>query len=204
MRNIYLIRHGETNWNSTRRLQGSTDVALSETGRRQAEKLAERLSGNKFAAIYASDLKRAADTAGYIAKKHGLAVILEPLFREMAFGEWEGLDIAVINEKWPGQLRNLFENANNFKIPGGESFDALKTRVAAPFREIVERHGGADDDVAVVSHGGTIRAIISNTLNIDTAGVWKLRLDNAGISALSCFDGRFSLALLNDAGYLAG
>jgi alpha-ribazole phosphatase len=202
MRNIYLVRHGETIWNSAKRLQGNTDVELSENGVWQAQKLAERLSGNKFAAVYASDLKRAAATAGYIAQCHGLPVILEPSFREMAFGEWEGLDIDAINEKWPGQLRNLFEGANGFKIPGGEEFDSLKRRVSPAFQALAGRHGGPDDDVLVVAHGGTIRAIIGDVLNIQSAAVWRFRLDNAGISILSFFDGRFSISLLNDTGHL--
>ncbi|MDR2006832.1 MAG: alpha-ribazole phosphatase [Acidaminococcales bacterium] len=202
MRNIYLIRHGETTWNSTSRLQGTTDVELSENGLRQAQKLAERLAGNKFAAVYASDLKRAAATAGLIAEKHGLTIMLEPLFREMSFGEWEGLDVDTINKKWPGQLRNLFENANGFKIPGGEGFDNLRRRVSGAFQAMVDRHG-AGEDVAVVAHGGTIRAIIGNVLNLQAATVWRFRLDNAGISILSTFADRFSISLLNDTNHLS-
>ncbi|MDR3349069.1 MAG: alpha-ribazole phosphatase [Acidaminococcales bacterium] len=202
MRNIYLIRHGETNWNSARRLQGATDVELSEKGLRQAQKLAQRLAGNKFAAIYASDLKRAAVTAGLIAEKHNLAVVLEPLFREMAFGEWEGLDIDAINEKWPGQLKNLFENTNGFKIPGGEGFDNLRRRVATAFQALADRHADPEENIAVVAHGGTIRAILGNALDIQAAGVWRFQLDNAGISILSAFGGRFSISLLNDTNHL--
>ena len=198
--NIYLIRHGETLWNKNQRFQGMIDTELSENGIRQAQKLARRLIGRKFAAIYSSDLKRAFATAQEIATGSGMEITAEPRFREMSFGEWEGLDYSGLGKKWQGKMNGFFRDPMSVAIPGGESFDDFCNRVCSAFYEVVARHEG--QDVLIVSHGGSIRAIIADILKFPAASFWSVRLENTAVSIIQVADGRFLLSKLNDTTHL--
>ena len=197
---IYLIRHGETMWNKIFRFQGATDTELSENGLCQARKLAQRFSGHKFAAIYASDLKRASTTAQTVAQPHALEIIPEPRFREMSFGEWEGLDISYMEEKWPGKMKEFFRDPASFAVPGGESLAAFNARVCPAFYEIIARHEG--QDIMIVAHGGSIRAIIADILKTPPASFWAIRIDNTAVNTIHITNGRFFLSALNDTAHL--
>lgn len=195
MGNIYMVRHGETLWNNTMRFQGASDIALSDTGIAQAEKLAESFTNKNFIAIYSSDLQRAFKTADIVAKRKGLEVIKEPLIKEMSFGEWEGLNGKQINEKWPGSLDVFFEDPKNFDPPGGESFFQMQKRVCGAFYNICARH--IENDILIVSHGGTIRAILADILKMDLTGIWKMRQSNTGVNIIARHGEDFVVNLVN-------
>ena len=98
----YLVRHGETSWNREGRIQGHADVALSEPGRRQMQRIAARLAGYDFAAIYCSDLARAKDSALAIVDGRGVSVETDSDLREFSYGEWEGLTIGEVESRGEG------------------------------------------------------------------------------------------------------
>ena len=98
---VFALRHGQTAWNVTQRIQGHTDEPLDETGRWQAVRLGQALVGEGIAAIYSSDLQRAHATALALASATGLAVNSDPLLRERAFGRFEGATFTEIEERWP-------------------------------------------------------------------------------------------------------
>jgi probable phosphoglycerate mutase len=161
MTTLLLVRHGETDWNAAGRLQGHTDRPLNEYGRRQARELADRLAGDGIAAVYASDLSRARETAEIIGARLGLEVVVDPDLREKDWGSWEGLtaDERAIVE---------FE---------GESTEAHRERVLRAVHRIVEAHPG--ERVAVVTHGGSLRRIQAAVSGvalpvIDNCSVWGL------------------------------
>lgn len=197
---LYLIRHGETEWNNSRRYQGHMDVALSPRGRRQAALLCERLREEKLAAVYASDLKRARETAAIIAWPHGLAVIEMPDLRELNFGLWEGLTYQEIAAAYPGDFEEWLADPAGKQVPGGESFAQLQRRAYNAVTGIVAKHPG--QKVAVVSHGGALRTIILSLLGLGLEGLWRFRLDNASLSIVDCYDGEYILSLLNDVHHL--
>ena len=125
----YLVRHGETEWNRTGRMQGHTGVPLSAEGRRQATLVAERLRSVEFAAVYCSDLPRAAETARIIAAGRDLAISDEADLREFSYGEWEGLTLEEVETRYPGALAERIEAGGNlgWTAPGGESaVDAIQ------------------------------------------------------------------------------
>src|SRR5579884_1391455 len=124
MTDLLLVRHGETDWNAEGRLQGHTDRPLSDFGRRQAKELAERLSGERVDAIYASDLARARETAEIVGERLGLPVVIDPDLREKNWGSWEGLT---------GDERAGVEYE-------GETTEAHRDRVLRAIERIVERH----------------------------------------------------------------
>jgi broad specificity phosphatase PhoE len=175
-----LVRHGETEWNATKRAQGQADVPLNEAGRLQAQVAAAQLDGVNLAGVYSSDLSRAIDTAEPIARAHGLEVVTDPAFREIDQGEWEGLGLEEISARWP----DLWGPARHYvRRPGGESPEQVQERALEGMARVVERHKrGA---VAIVSHGGTIRWIVANALGYDLEGSARIRgLSNGGAVAM--------------------
>lgn len=159
---IYLVRHGATDWNHTRRAQGTADVPLNEQGRLQALHTAEELSKVHVDAVYTSDLSRAYDTAVAIAKTHNLDLVIEPRFREIDQGDWTGLTVDEIRKRWPekwGPARHY--NAR----PGGESPQQVRERALAGLKELVAKH--PNETVVIVSHGGTIRWLSAESLGYD-------------------------------------
>ncbi|MGB9920318.1 MAG: alpha-ribazole phosphatase [Moorellales bacterium] len=199
---VYLVRHGETEWNSLGQFQGHQDVALSEKGRRQAECARERFSGENIAAFYASDLRRALETAVIIAGPHGKPVEPVPELREMDFGCWEGLTFEQIAGRYPTELVAWFRGPGTVGVPGGESFAQVQERAWAALRRIATRHPG--ERVLVVSHGGTIRALLCAALNLSSDAVWRLRLDNAAISTIDFYSDGPVVSLVNDCSHLRG
>ena len=125
---ILLVRHGETDWNRDRRVQGHTDVPLNETGREQARALAGELAGEPLAAVYSSDLSRALETATIVAEPRSLAVTTLPALREKHFGTWEGLTDAEVLTRFP--------DAHATGWGDGETTEEMADRVLAAVREI--------------------------------------------------------------------
>lgn len=155
MTRLILWRHGQTEWNSSRRVQGQTDVELTEVGRRQATAAAERLATVRPDALVSSDLRRAADTAAALAALTGLPVETDPRLRERHFGEWQGLTFPEIAERWPQEAARWLAGDPS---PGCdiEEMDELTKRATDALRDIADRYAGRTTVVAV--HGGAGRA----------------------------------------------
>ncbi len=149
---ILLVRHGETDWNAERRVQGKTDRPLNDTGRAQARALADQLAAVPLAAVYSSDLSRALETARVVADARDLHVTPEPGLRERDFGTWEGLTDVEILERFPESRTGPWGDA--------ETRDELELRVLAALRRISESHPG--ETVLVVTHGGPLRAMLAH------------------------------------------
>jgi alpha-ribazole phosphatase len=181
MTTLFLVRHGATKWNHSKRAQGQADIDLNDTGYRQAIATAEELSHVPIAAVYASDLKRAYKTAEPIAKTHGLEVQTDPAFREIDQGEWEGLHVDEIQKRWP----ELWGPARHYSArPGGESPVQVRERALAGLERVVRDH--PDGTVVVVSHGGTIRWISAEALGYDDRRSARIRgLGNGAVVRLS-------------------
>lgn len=167
---ILLIRHGATEWNHSRRAQGQADIELSDSGRLQADHAARDLAGMDVVAVYSSDLKRAFHTAAPIAAEHGLTVVADPAFREIDQGEWEGLEVDEIAQRWP----DLWGPARHYSPrPGGESPTQVRGRALDGVRRIVRAH--PEGTVVVVSHGGTIRWLSAEALGFDDRRSARIR-----------------------------
>jgi broad specificity phosphatase PhoE len=151
-----LARHGETDWNAERRWQGHADPPLNARGREQAGALAERLERERIDAVYSSDLRRAQETAEIVAERLGHDVQTDARLREVDVGEWSGLTIAEIEDRFP----EAFERWRAYEHHGwetGESYDEMAERVVAALHDIADRH--PDGCVLVVTHGGPVRAV---------------------------------------------
>ena len=165
MTTILLARHGETDWNRDRRWQGHADPPLNEEGRRQAEALADELADRPLAAVYTSDLRRARETAEIVAKVHRLEVEIEPALREIHVGSWEGLTAAEVEERYPeGWAR--FQNGE--RGHDGETHEDHSLRVVEAVRRIAHEH--PDEEILIVSHGGSLRAVQRAVLGLAPEG----------------------------------
>lgn len=173
---LFLIRHGATVLTAEDRFAGSTDVELSELGRHQARRLAERLADDHLVAVYASPLKRTMMTAAIISDLHGLTPIPSDGLREIDHGRWEGLRRAEVERDFADEYAAWEEDPYVFAPEGGESGLSVLARALPVFRDIVLRHEG--QNVAVVSHKATIRLVISNLLGFDPRG-YRDRLEQS-------------------------
>jgi alpha-ribazole phosphatase len=199
---IILVRHGDTAADSGRRYWGKTDVALSEEGLRQAERLRDRLAAEKIDVMYSSTLQRARITAATIASKHDLPVTFCPEIDEMNFGELEGLTWSEISERYPDFTAQWEKQLPPLRWPGGESIEEIVRRVGV-FAESLKQH--ADGETAlVVAHSGTLRTLICHLMGIDPVHRRQLRTDMASISILENHLLGANLLSLNDKSHLDG
>jgi broad specificity phosphatase PhoE len=174
---ILLVRHGETDWNAERRVQGHTDRPLNETGLAQAQALAEQLSGTPVAAVYSSDLTRAFQTARAVADARGLTATALPELRERDFGTWEGLTDEEVFDRYPEARTGPWGDA--------ETRDELDVRILAALQEIARRHPAKT--VLVVTHGGPLRAMLAHVAGDGTGPI-----ANCHVVRLAFRNGEFS------------
>ena len=179
MTTLWLVRHGQTDWNISGRWQGSSAFApgLNDLWRAQALAVRDQLNGEHFSAIYSSDLLRARQTAGLIAEARGLPVLLEPRFGEINLGKWEGMLSADIAAQYPHELDERRRDPLYFRPPGGESPCEVAVRVLAALREITQKY--PQDSILIVSHGVSLSVIICSAENYPMAEIYEHIPDNA-------------------------
>lgn len=194
---IYLVRHGETNWNKEGRIQGQTDIPLNAEGVRLAELTAAGLSDVPFTKAYSSPLTRARQTAEIISGEHdGLEPVLDSRIMEMNFGAGEGQSIEEIRENPDERLHNFIFHPQFYAVPpeGGETFGMLRRR-AVDFMETTLRPLEPEQEcVLVASHGGLIREILCWVDDTPRADFWRgSPQPNCAVNILECVDGKFRI-----------
>jgi broad specificity phosphatase PhoE len=198
---ILLLRHAETEWNRERRFQGWRDVPLSATGREQAESAARLLAATRIDAVWSSPLARARDTAAIIAAPHRLAVQESEAFREMGFGDWEGLTRDEVRERFPDAQRAWAETPHEAAWPGAETLAAVRARALAGLETLRAAHTG--QTICLVSHGITGRLLILEALGLGPDRLWSFQLSSTGISELEFRDDWTTLHRMNSLIHLA-
>lgn len=199
---LVLIRHGETAWNRATRIQGHTDIPLSPLGLAQAERLAEALADEPLAAIYASDLSRARQTADALARVHELPVRLDAGLRERAFGRFEGLSWDEIAQDFPEDAARWRRREPDFAVGGGESLNSFSARCLDAARRAAAAHPGAS--IALVAHGGVLDCLYRAATRVALAAPRSWQLGNATINRLLATTEGFTLVGWNDDRHLAG
>ncbi len=174
---LWLVRHGQTDWNLVGRYQGQSDPPLNPAGRAQARALAARLGGHGFHALYTSDLLRARQTADALAVRTGLPPRLEPRLREMHHGAWDGLLLTEIQERFPADWAAWRQDPHAARPPGGETVMEVAQRVATALDGIALRHAGGH--VIVVSHGLALATALCRARGIPLAQAHDLVPPNA-------------------------
>jgi len=199
---IIAVRHGETAWNVDCRIQGQLDVPLNEKGLWQARRVAVALEDEPIAAIYASDLARAWQTAEEIALAHSIEVTPERGLRERAFGIFEGQTYADIDAKLPVQARLWRTRDPEFAPEGGESLLTFRERVTVTVSRIAARHTG--QLIAIVAHGGVMDVLYRAATRQDLQAPRTWELGNAAINRLLWTPQGFTLVGWADTAHLSG
>src|SRR5438874_4163259 len=162
---VFVVRHGATVLSAEDRFAGATDVALSDEGREQTRRLADRLTQEKIMAVYASPLGRTVETASILAAPHKLEVRMRDGFREINHGRWEQMTRREVEEKFPEEAAEWEKDPYTFAPLGGESGLAVTARALPALIELVREH--AAQNILVVSHKATIRLLLSSLLGFD-------------------------------------
>jgi broad specificity phosphatase PhoE len=200
---IFIVRHGSTVLTAEDRFAGSTDVQLSDEGREQTRRLAQRLSSEPVAAVFASPLGRTVETAQILAKPHGLSVQTCDGLREISHGRWEQMTRREVEEKYPDEAAEWEEDPYTFAPQGGESGLAVTARALPALLHLVRQHPG--ETLLVVSHKATIRLLLSSLLGFDPRR-YRDNLDqNPAALNIVDFRGptRARLTLFNDTSHYA-
>lgn len=200
MTRVYLIRHGTTEWNQEEIFRGRVDCQLNETGRAEAQAVAAYFQGGEIDRIYTSPLSRAAETAKTIAVGRGLRAIPDPAFIDLDFGEWQGLPLKVVREKYPDLYRAWRERPQDVTIPGGETLAQGRARAWEGLLRVMQEN--PEKTVLIVSHRVITKILICAALGLDNSHFWQIKQDTTAINCLEKVRGNFVLSLLNDTCHL--
>jgi broad specificity phosphatase PhoE len=200
---IFLIRHGATDWNLQGRCQGATDRPLSEVGLRQAEEIAATLSAESLRAVYSSDLTRARQTAHLISRPHGLEVTIEAAIRELDHGELEGLTFAEIKQNYPGFIERWRTEPADIQVPGGERLTDVAERAWDGLNRIARRHQSRET-VIVVSHNFPILGIVCRITGTQLNQYRTFHLDPCGVTRIHYSgDNNWTVTQINNKDYIS-
>ena len=196
---LFLVRHAESTWNRQKKMQGRKDPPLSPYGRQEAMRLAKRFKGLKFAAAYASPLRRAHETAQVILGKRRKIACDEGLV-EIGLGEWEGRTVSQVKKVYGDAFARWAEMPSRVVIPGGEDFKDFVARVKGTMRAIERKH--RDGNVLLVCHGGVISTYATQILNLPPDDIWCLTVRNASLTIVDVVPGGHRIVTFNDTSHL--
>ncbi len=199
MKRIFLIRHGETDWNCQGRFQGKMDIPLNPLGREQALAAAKALMTASIERVVSSPLSRASDTAEAAAVRLDLSVEIREGLREIDHGQWEGHTAGEIAHLWPGQLDLWHSCPEEVIMPRGESLHDVSDRAWKDFEEVL---AGPGDGVAVFSHDAVIKVILCRVLGCPLSSFWRFRITNGSITLIEGGGKGLSVSVVGDACHL--
>ena len=200
MTRLILIRHGETEWNETKRFQGVSDIPLSARGMAQAQALARSLGNERLAAIYTSPLIRARQTAACLCRQHSCPLVVLEELKELNQGRLEGLTGEDLRRDFPDFFSDWLKEPGETVLPGGESLRDLQRRVWTTIEGVVRKH--PEETVAVVAHSFVILTILCQALDLPLQAFRRFRQDPASKNILEFSERGFSLRCLNDTCHL--
>ncbi len=202
MGNIYIVRHGETMWNAEGRIQGHTDVELTERGKEQARATARRLEGIHFDMAYSSDMSRSRETALIILGERETTLHSVPELREYNKGVFEGLTPEEYRRRYPDLYQASLVNDPDFAPPGGETIRQCQARLSGFTGMLKDRH--LEEDVLIVGHGGSLRSGIVALLGLPLEANWKFVMHNCALSVIRAYSNNAVMHLYNNTSHLGG
>ena len=200
MGRLLLVRHGETPWNAEGRIQGHSDVELSEKGKRQAELIAGRLAGVRIDAAYSSDLVRCQDTAKAILAKHDVPLQATADLRERFYGVFEGLTVAERRSRYPDMFAASVVNDLDFAPTDGETPRETIRRMTPVIDGIRSLH--FDETALIVGHGGSLRAAVIVLMELPDESTWRFVMANCSLSVFDTYHNNTVMLLYNDTSHL--
>lgn len=201
VKRVVFIRPGETDWNKSVRWMGWVAAPLNEHGRQQAERLANYIRHIGLRCLYTSDLRRALETANILTEKLGFAPIPDARLRERNIGEWQGLTIDEMRAWYPEEYEKLLTDAENYRVPGGESRADVRKRMVEAFADILKQDKG--ETVGIISHTTAIHALLGELL---AGGFAKeVSVSNTSVTTIALGEnGQWRLVASDDVMHLEG
>jgi len=197
---VLLVRHGQANSNVTGYYMGWSNEDLSEIGYTQVRSLASRLASLPIASVYSSPLQRTCTTSTILAKPHGLEVETSDDIIEIQLGDWQGLHIDEVGQRWPELWKQSRIDPSEITMPNGESFQQVTERAIRGFDKIVAANHGKQ--VIIVSHEIVVKVLVAHALGVSNSIYRRFEINNASLSAVRVIDGKARLATLNDTSHL--
>lgn len=197
---VLLVRHGQANSNVTGYYMGWSNEDLSEIGYTQVRSLSSRLASLPIASVYSSPLQRTCTTATILAKPHGLEVETSDDIIEIHLGDWQGLHIDEVGQRWPELWQQSRIDPSEITMPNGESFQQVTERAIRGFDKIVAANHGKQ--VIIVSHEIVVKVLVAHALGVSNSIYRRFEINNASLSAIRVIDGKARLATLNDTSHL--
>ena len=199
---LYLVRHGETEHNRQRLVQGQSQQGLTELGLKQAAAAARILNLNEIVALYSSPLKRAIETASVIQTHGSPTHCTVSNLSELNVGELDGLSSQEMRNRYPGFMATWDRNPGEAQLPGGESLAQVQSRAWEWVTNVAEQH--TDEQIAAVSHNFTISTLICLVLKLPISSFRQFRVDLGSVSAIEVTKHQHRLLLLNSTFHLNG
>jgi broad specificity phosphatase PhoE len=196
MTRLYLVRHGTTEWNKEEIFRGRIDCKLNETGRAEAHALEGYFRDVAIDSIYSSPLSRALETAQAVAFPKGLTVMPDPAFIDLDYGEWQGLSLNDVQEKYPDLYRIWQERPQEITFPGGENLAQVRTQAWEGLGRVVQANPGKI--VLVVSHRVVTKVLICAALGLDDSHFWQIKQDTAAVNCFEYTGKTVIVSLVND------
>ncbi len=192
---VFIVRHGAAGGVRPGAFIGQIDPPLSDEGAARMETVAISLARVPVKKVYSSPLARCLESARIVGRRLGLAPIVHEGLKEVSLGEWEGLTLTEIAERFPEEAGRMRRERVGFVHPGGESIEEMASRARKACEEIVVRSEG--EDVAVVGHGGVNRAILAAAMDMPVSGMFRLHQDEGCVSVVEVAGGYPMIRLLN-------
>ena len=193
---IYLVRHGQTNSNITGFYMGWSNEDLDEVGHSQARRLSSRLARFPIASVYTSPLRRAYTTAAILAEPHKLEPKVVRDLIEIRLGDWQGLHLNEIKQRWPELWQQSRIDPSELTLPNGESFGQVTERAVRAFEMVVEANRGKQ--AIIVTHDGIVRILVAHTLGVSNSIYRSLEVNNASLSVIQVAYNNSRIITLND------
>jgi probable phosphoglycerate mutase len=200
MTELIFVRHGVTDWNREKRLQGHTDIVLNQEGREQAACLARALKHEVFDALYSSDLRRASETAQAVAASRGQRVMLNPELRERHYGVFEGVPYQELSLRFPQAHADWKAREPRADLPGGESLHDFYQRISQHLKLLAQQHPG--QRLFIATHGGVLDCVYRLCTGTPLSAPRTWELPNTGVNRVRHEDGLFKLIAWADARHL--
>jgi alpha-ribazole phosphatase len=198
---VWLIRHGQTDWNTQHRWQGHVPTSLNAHGHTQARALGAHLQHEHIGEVYSSDLPRALQTAQPIAAYRNTQPIIDSRFREVNVGVFQALFPDELEELYPTELAAWRSGDRDYAPPGGESRNAMTKRAMAAFHDVA--NSSKHDGIAIVTHGGTIRLMLPAICPNDDKLQEKIPVPNTSYTLLERVGGKWHIVKLTATPHLA-
>jgi len=200
MTKLILVRHALTTDNQNNRLSGHIDSAISESGKKQINKLTNYLEKIEIDKIYTTTSSRTKDTVKQIAKLKKINIIEKETLKEISFGDFEGITFDEIRSNHPKQFQDMIDKEYEYKYPNGESLIDSYNRVANEISKII--FDNKDKTILICSHGGTIRNIITYLISNSYEYHWNFKIDNASITILEVENGFTVIDTMNNTNFI--